>query len=36
MFKPTGRAEVTGLLSDDVWRVCLPGSQGWRAGPWPA
>ncbi|HEY1623853.1 MAG TPA: His-Xaa-Ser system radical SAM maturase HxsC [Streptosporangiaceae bacterium] len=27
MFKPTGRAEVTGPLRDDVWRVCLPGES---------
>jgi His-Xaa-Ser system radical SAM maturase HxsC len=27
MFKPTGRAEVTGPLGDDVWRVCLPGES---------
>ena len=25
MFKPTGRADMSGPLRDDVWRVCLPG-----------
>jgi His-Xaa-Ser system radical SAM maturase HxsC len=27
MFKLTGRAEATGPLRDDVWRVCLPGES---------
>ena len=36
MLKLSGRAEAvgfTGVVADDVWRVCLPGNEGPDAGP---
>ena len=36
MLKLSGRTEAvgfTGMLTDDVWRVCLPGDEGADAGP---
>jgi His-Xaa-Ser system radical SAM maturase HxsC len=36
MLKLSGRTDAvgfTGMLTDDVWRVCLPGDEGADAGP---